>query len=215
MNVKLNIFWKIKGKNRDTNMSNSPTNERRNTQNIRYRVRHPENNRIPHTSILFTMMNIPDENFSTNPNYPFPFDFPFGSATLGDYDMVGVAMDVRTAGEVLYTMFGEVDRALAEIVRSNIEYNMGDLGNLLEHLPSQPNEELPRRENIQADISSQLYDTTEQKFDNCVICTKEYENTDTVSVLNCGHVFHPKCIEEWCKYKATCPLCKAGIPTKE
>lgn len=62
-------------------------------------------------------------------------------------------------------------------------------------------------------LSSQLYDTTDKKYDSCLICTEEYTKTDNVSVLKCGHVYHPKCIREWCKHKTCCPMCKESIPT--
>ncbi len=66
---------------------------------------------------------------------------------------------------------------------------------------------------VSPNLSSQLYETTEKKYESCSICTEEYNKNDYVSVLKCNHVYHPKCIKEWCKRKTCCPLCKESIPT--
>jgi hypothetical protein len=54
-------------------------------------------------------------------------------------------------------------------------------------------------------------DVNDKKYESCIICTEEFKNTDVVSVLNCDHIYHPKCIKEWCNRNASCPLCKAEI----
>ena len=60
-------------------------------------------------------------------------------------------------------------------------------------------------------VKTQPYDTTDKNYEECSICTDKYEKKEEVSVLDCGHVYHPKCINEWAKYKPTCPVCKAEI----
>jgi hypothetical protein len=61
-------------------------------------------------------------------------------------------------------------------------------------------------------VSQQRYDTTDQAFVECSICCDQYDNNDTlVSVLECGHVFHPVCITEWGHYNPICPICKRDI----
>lgn len=77
---------------------------------------------------------------------------------------------------------------------------------------SESDQELKRSVNVIVNITSQLYNTTEKKFDNCSICSEEYKDTDMVSLLKCGHVFHPKCIKEWGHYNPSCPVCKENIP---
>jgi hypothetical protein len=72
---------------------------------------------------------------------------------------------------------------------------------------------LRRCTDVKVSVDTQLYNTTEKKFDNCSICTDKYEDAEMVSVLNCGHVYHPKCIKEWGHYNPSCPVCKAVIPT--
>ena len=61
--------------------------------------------------------------------------------------------------------------------------------------------------------------------ESCVICLndfqseyelEDYENVgdkileekEDISILNCGHKFHRKCIIEWLKKSKTCPLCR-------
>lgn len=64
-------------------------------------------------------------------------------------------------------------------------------------------------------ISTQSFNTTNMKFDECSICTECFEGEDTVSVLECSHIFHNKCITEWGHYSPTCPICKNNIPVRE
>ena len=45
----------------------------------------------------------------------------------------------------------------------------------------------------------------------CLICLEEYVNNDNVIYLPCFHIFHKKCITQWIKKQANCPLCKINI----
>ena len=71
--------------------------------------------------------------------------------------------------------------------------------------------QLRRNDNVIVLVETQPYDTTDKNYEECSICTDKYEKKEEVSVLDCGHVYHPKCINEWAKYKPTCPVCKAEI----
>ena len=70
---------------------------------------------------------------------------------------------------------------------------------------------LRRNDNVVVLVGTQAYDTTDEKYEECSICTDKYEKKEDVSVLDCGHIYHPKCINEWAKYKPSCPVCKAQI----
>lgn len=59
----------------------------------------------------------------------------------------------------------------------------------------------------------QKHDVGEDK--DCSICQNEYKNGEDLSILNCEHIFHTKCVEEWGLYKAECPLCRHKIPVIE
>lgn len=51
----------------------------------------------------------------------------------------------------------------------------------------------------------------ESEDDVCSICFAQYESSDLLRVVPCGHVFHAECGDLWFVRKATCPLCKAPI----
>jgi hypothetical protein len=70
---------------------------------------------------------------------------------------------------------------------------------------------LHKDENITLNLNCQPYDTTNKQYDSCSICTDNYDKKEDVAVLNCGHIYHPNCINEWGKYKPNCPICKADI----
>lgn len=44
--------------------------------------------------------------------------------------------------------------------------------------------------------------------DTCSICLENYNEKDLCRVLDCGHVFHQKCCDDWLKTKDTCPYCR-------
>ena len=52
----------------------------------------------------------------------------------------------------------------------------------------------------------------QEKINICNICLSEIEKG---KYLNCGHVFHLKCIKEWVSVNAKCPICKASIITDQ
>ncbi|KAJ8904689.1 hypothetical protein NDN08_001207 [Rhodosorus marinus] len=47
----------------------------------------------------------------------------------------------------------------------------------------------------------------------CAICLMEM-HTEDASRLNCGHLFHTRCVDEWLKVKSLCPVCKARVETR-
>jgi len=52
----------------------------------------------------------------------------------------------------------------------------------------------------------------QEKINICNICLSEIEKG---KYLNCGHVFHLKCIKEWVSLNAKCPICKSSIITDQ
>ena len=73
---------------------------------------------------------------------------------------------------------------------------------------------LHRNENITLNLTCQPYHTTNTEYDSCSICTDIYDKKEDVTVLNCGHIYHPNCIKEWGKYKPNCPVCNSEISTQ-
>ncbi|XP_037898631.1 E3 ubiquitin-protein ligase TRAIP-like, partial [Glossina fuscipes] len=43
----------------------------------------------------------------------------------------------------------------------------------------------------------------------CVICTENFEASDTIYNTSCGHVFHENCIKHWRGRSTECPVCRA------
>lgn len=112
-----------------------------------------------------------------------------------------------------FARLSELTGLLAPVLETyyiNESINNQELREALQN--SESDQELKRSVNVIVNVNSQLYNTTEKKFDNCSICTEEYKDTDMVSVLKCGHIFHPKCIKEWGHYNPSCPVCKENIP---
>ena len=46
----------------------------------------------------------------------------------------------------------------------------------------------------------------------CSICHKDINlNCDEISVLNCGHLFHQRCLRQWLNTNSTCPECRISV----
>ena len=91
-----------------------------------------------------------------------------------------------------------------------------DMAQRIAETQSAQTQELQRNETVNINISSQRYDTTSKKFDECSICLEKFKPETMVTVLNnCNHIMCTDCLKEWGKYNAVCPLCKVEIPTIE
>ena len=44
--------------------------------------------------------------------------------------------------------------------------------------------------------------------DECTICFDRLSSQPNVTPLECGHVFHSKCIDQWLQTKSDCPICR-------
>jgi len=55
--------------------------------------------------------------------------------------------------------------------------------------------ELERNSKIKIDIESKPYSETTKTFTSCPICSDDYKHDDSVSILNCSHLFHKDCIK--------------------
>tara|TARA_B100000035_G_C20995374_1_gene552210 strand:- start:804 stop:1184 length:381 start_codon:yes stop_codon:yes gene_type:complete len=55
-------------------------------------------------------------------------------------------------------------------------------------------------------LEESLTEITEKE---CSICLESFNLNDKIFNLNCGHIFHKKCLKEWInKDKNECPLCR-------
>lgn len=53
------------------------------------------------------------------------------------------------------------------------------------------------------------------QFTNCSICLEEFKSSSFIKILQCAHIFHSSCIEEWYQAKSFCPLCKSSMSQDE
>ncbi|CAI0421513.1 unnamed protein product [Linum tenue] len=45
----------------------------------------------------------------------------------------------------------------------------------------------------------------------CAICLSDYRPKDTLRCIpECNHCFHARCVDEWLRMTATCPLCRTS-----
>ena len=53
------------------------------------------------------------------------------------------------------------------------------------------------------------YFVLKKEFDNneCIICLENMIINDHINMLECGHIYHNKCISEWFTVKKECPIC--------
>lgn len=69
-----------------------------------------------------------------------------------------------------------------------------------------------RKEDIKLLIHECKYDDKlAPKGETCSICMEDFTQGENISVLDCGHIFHFGCIDEWGKRKAECALCRKAI----
>lgn len=47
------------------------------------------------------------------------------------------------------------------------------------------------------------------KLVDCAICFTEFGGAEEVRLLDCGHNYHPLCVDPWLKKTNSCPICKA------
>ncbi|KAF5730337.1 putative ring finger containing protein [Tripterygium wilfordii] len=64
-----------------------------------------------------------------------------------------------------------------------------------------------KQPNISTDLSLHLTSVVDKK---CSICQEEYEASDELGRLQCGHAFHSECIKQWLGQKNACPVCKTA-----
>lgn len=85
--------------------------------------------------------------------------------------------------------------------------------------------ELVMRLNFQPNYQCIRSGITKKQFDNlqhckykkkfgdidCSICINKVYKNRIVTVLECKHIFHKKCIKEWLGSSKTCPMCRGNV----
>lgn len=71
------------------------------------------------------------------------------------------------------------------------------------------------REQIAALPSEVLTENHTAVNTSCSVCWENFEIGQTVSRLECSHVFHAACIAPWLQLHATCPICRHSLLPEE
>ena len=66
---------------------------------------------------------------------------------------------------------------------------------------------------IEQKLSLKIEQYSPNKIDckECVICKELFKENEFIRILNCSHVFHINCIDEWFKDNKICPICKKDV----
>ena len=71
------------------------------------------------------------------------------------------------------------------------------------------NEQLNNLSNIETYTQTGIYDSDVKK--ECVICLENINKKQLIRTLNCFHIYHKNCIDEWLVKKFKCPICCKDI----
>lgn len=47
--------------------------------------------------------------------------------------------------------------------------------------------------------------------EQCVICLENMNNNTTLLTLECSHIYHKECIDDWLNKSQTCPMCREKV----
>ena len=117
-------------------------------------------------------------------------------------------------------------RALASIMTQFMDDEiMNELGDLLLEeaelglLGSGSSNEPPPISNITQEDMERMYPAGKQQEGSsaakCIVCHDNIGTEEKVRVLDCKHVYHTDCIDEWCAINASCPICRRDIRKEE
>ena len=112
--------------------------------------------------------------------------------------------------DLLLDIFNEAYHIIKLSVKIHQNYeNVKYLNNLLDYKQENEIESIFKR-------NKELTDEEKERIvkDNIQVCNICLDKIDNGKYLNCGHVFHLKCIKEWVNTNAICPICKAQIITE-
>ena len=46
---------------------------------------------------------------------------------------------------------------------------------------------------------------------DCSICFEDFNPSDTIPLIKCGHIYHDVCLNKWLHKQNVCPLCKRVV----
>ena len=95
------------------------------------------------------------------------------------------------------------------IINENIKNNLNNFKQETELINISQNENEVRRRNSNFE-NERLLNENKNKEKNENNNEKEKDNK-FIAKLNCGHIFHSDCIDQWMSKKDSCPLCKKRL----
>ena len=117
---------------------------------------------------------------------------------LDDLPVVGVRFQQRNSTRII------TRQVFNSILRDSVDESL------------QTSRQLRRNDQTKIIVDSQKYNSliSGGEYSNeCSICVEEFKPNDDVTVLDCKHLFHNKCILEWGHYNTVCPICREKIPS--
>ena len=55
-------------------------------------------------------------------------------------------------------------------------------------------------------------DFTHQMKDlDCPICLNYFDANDKIAKIDCNHLFHKDCLNEWIQFNTVCPMCRKNL----
>jgi hypothetical protein len=119
--------------------------------------------------------------------------------------------DVLNNNDIDTTIENDIDtNNIISVIGNNILSSIEDY--LLESVLNISFEEekgMLRDENVSIEIKKEKF--KDNVSGECCICCSKYMKNEEYIKLECGHLFHSGCIEEWVKYKKNCPVCRIKI----
>ena len=102
-------------------------------------------------------------------------------------------------------------------IEGNLENEMNDsLLSLLSEIAAIVNSEISEENdrNTSINIEPKKYSDVENNLESqneCVICLQNFEDSNEVYKLSCGHIYHKSCLDTWFTRQNSCPMCKKNI----
>ena len=69
----------------------------------------------------------------------------------------------------------------------------------------------PSLRTLRSSSTVHMYRNLETQYESCTICRENFEENSIVRKLNCGHIFHLNCIDEWLESNIRCPVCRNDL----
>ncbi|CAF0720369.1 unnamed protein product [Adineta steineri] len=67
---------------------------------------------------------------------------------------------------------------------------------------------------IYSSLKQQINDKHQQTIltnTQCYICLEDFQSIDSIKILNCQHIFHTHCINEWLRNHSNCAYCRTAV----